>query len=158
MIKRFILILSFLFVLVVSGCTSSDVYRSGQSSIADVEWQFKVHEYETTEEEVVDLLGKPYGYYHKVGKGGKEKYMLYTLKTTKIKSTHLLFVPDAQFASEQKESVKRVWFYVSDGVVTKILQSGGKPDLTNYVLNTSSEYPYCDNVKCKTKRAEVDAG
>lgn len=155
MIIRCILILSFSFVIVMAGCTTTDVYQTGQSSIVEIEWEPEIHLNKTTEIELVDLLGEPNCYCHKVGAGGKEKYMLYVHQTTECKRYNLIFVPNAQFASEQKESVKRVWFYVSDGVVTEILQSGKKPDLRNYLRSDGSGYPYSD--KCKIKSEEGDA-
>lgn len=146
-----------LIVLVLSGCQTCESYVNGQSDIVELDWKSQIHLNKTTEKEIVDLLGEPAGYYHHNPNNG-EKFLFYHATSTLSTTQHLPFIPKAQFASQSKASVTRVWFFISKGVVTEQLESCKNPDLTKFIRSSSSEFPYCDKVKREMEESENSKG
>ncbi len=135
-----------LLVVFLFGCQTKETYIGGQCNIVELDWKSQIHLNKTTEKEIVDLLGQPNGYYHHTPNTG-EKYLLYQTTCTLHTGHHLPFLPKFQFASQNKESVTRVWFFISNGIVTQQIQSGENPDLKKFIRSSGAEFPYCDKVK-----------
>ena len=152
MARRYIFLLTSLIVLFLSGCQTHETYANGQTEILKPGWKSQIHLNKTTEKEIVDLLGEPGGYYHRVP---GEKYLYYHATSNLLTTQHLPFMPKVQFASQGKASVTRVWFFISKGVVTEQLESGENPDITKLIRSSSSEFPYCSKVKSEQEESKL---
>lgn len=144
------LCLSVLFT--IAGCQKQEFWIHGRSSVLSHEWKSQVEIGKTTESDVLLLLGKPTAYYHRTPYCN-EKYLFYSATVTIHTITHYPFFPNAQFASDQQPFSSRIWFLVSNGIVTQQIESGEDPDLTGLLHAPGPDYPWCEKTKCSLKAA-----
>jgi len=140
-----------LVIVLLSGCTSHDLYIHGKSSILSYDWKSQIQTGQTSEKELINLLGQPTAYYHRYP-NVDEKYLLYSSIATIAVRRHYPFFPKAQFTSKQIPYETRVWFLVSKGIVAKQILLEKDPDLNDFIASSSSEYPHCENSKCKLNK------
>ena len=152
MTKSNLLLIAMLSItFLVQGCQTQSSYVNGNSNLVNKDWQSRIQLYKTTEGEIISLLGKPSGYYHKVP-NQNIKWLFYSSTETNTKKYHLPFVSEAQFSSQSKHKYHRVWLLSSQGILTEQLTTGKDPDLQGFIRSDSSEYPYCNSTKCRLKR------
>jgi len=130
-----------------SGCKSpQQLYVHGESSILSHDWKSKIKVGETTEQDILSLLGYPSGVFHKTP-NSNELYLFYSAIATVWNKTHyVLFDPGSKMDTYES----REWFLISNGKLIKHVSAttrDGDPDLNGFMASSSLEYPYCERVK-----------
>ena len=159
--KIFFVFATVLTALSMAGCTRHELVAvNGQSSILSMDWKSKIQTGQTTEQELVALLGRPTAYYHRMP-NVNEMYVFYSSLATVMTINHYPFFPKAQFYCKQTPHASREWFLVSKGQIIKHISSRSlenDPDLNSFVRASGPEYPYCEKTKCKLKKQDPKAG
>jgi len=133
--------------ILLSGCTRHELCAiHGQSSVLSSDWKSKVHVGQTTEMELLALLGKPTRYYHQTPNTG-EKYLFYSSIATVRTINHYPFFPEAQYFAKKTSHKAREWFFISKGKLSQHISCDSPaddPDLKDYIGTSGPEYPYCE--------------
>jgi hypothetical protein len=114
------------------------LYVHGQSSVHSADWKAKIHLNQTTEQELLSLLGQPTSYYHRMP-NTSEKYLLYSSIATVVERQKS---PIKGTTEKHTTYEAREWFLISKGVLTEHLSAEdteGDPDLSGFIASSGSD-------------------